>query len=180
MRCGAKRRPNVSCVSYRSSRKKKNSPSERSAHAGAAKCKGTSMSRSYTTINNVYGDRSFLTQAGLPLMIGRGVLVGLIEAQLRRFGGPLAGSDGTGVREAQEALGVTLGDAWGPRWGLLGTQGLDAVCHRGSENQKSRLATHNSKNQPRRAVLCSCIRRSRKPRLTWLGPRTFACASPSN
>jgi hypothetical protein len=50
---------------------KKNSPSERSAHAGAAKCKGTSMSRSYTTINNVYGDRSFLTQAGLP-MIGRG------------------------------------------------------------------------------------------------------------
>jgi len=63
----------------------KNSPSERSAHAGAAKCKGTSMSRSYTTINNVYGDRSFLTQAGLPLMIGRGVLVGPIEAQLRRL-----------------------------------------------------------------------------------------------
>jgi len=64
---------------------KKNSPSERSAHAGAAKCKGTSMSRSYTTINNVYGDRSFLTQAGLPLMIGGGVLVGPIEAQLRRL-----------------------------------------------------------------------------------------------
>ena len=64
----------------------KNSPSERSAHAGAAKCKGTSMSRSYTTINNVYGDRSFLTQAGLP-MIGRGVLVGPIEAQLRRLSG---------------------------------------------------------------------------------------------
>jgi len=45
------------------------------------------MSRSYTTINNVYGDRSFLTQAGLPLMIGRGVLVGPIEAQLRRLSG---------------------------------------------------------------------------------------------
>jgi len=177
MRCGAKRRPNVSCVSYRSSRKKKNSPSERSAHAGAAKCKGTSMSRSYTTINNVYGDRSFLTQAGLPLMIG--VLVGPIEAQLRRFGGgPLVGSDGTGAREAQEALGIM--GCVGSTWGLLGTQGLDAVCHRGSENQKSCLATHDSKNQPRRAVLCSCIRRSRKPRLTRHGPRTFACASPSN
>ena len=71
------------------------------------------------------------------------------------------------------------GRAAGP-WGLLGTQDLDAVCHRGSENQKSRLATHNSKNQPRQAVLCSCIRRSRKPRLTRHGPRTFACASPSN
>ena len=101
MRCGAKRRPNVSCVSYRSSSKKKNSPSERSAHAGTAKCKGTSMSRSYTTINNVYGDRSFLTQAGLPLMIG--VLVGPIEAQLRRL------EPAQGRLKSQE---VRVGNSW--------------------------------------------------------------------
>jgi hypothetical protein len=82
---------------------KKNSPSERSAHAGAAKCKGTSMSRSYTTINNVYGDRSFLTQAGLPLMIGRGVLVGPIEAQLRRL------EPAQGRLKSQE---VRVGNSW--------------------------------------------------------------------
>ena len=101
----------------------KNSPSERSAHAGAAKCKGTSMSRSYTTINNVYGDRSFLTQAGLPLMIGRGVLVGPIEVQLRRFGGspwwgpmePVQGRLKKHLVSLWGMRGVHGGDFWGPR-----------------------------------------------------------------
>ena len=60
------------------------------------------MSRSYTTINNVYGDRSFLTQAGLP-MIGRGVLVGPIEAQLRRF------EPAQGRLKSQE---VRVGNSW--------------------------------------------------------------------
>jgi len=66
------------------------------------------MSRSYTTLNNVYGDRSFLTQAGLPLMIGRGVLVGPIEAQLRR----LEPAQGRLKSHARGELVGARGDFW--------------------------------------------------------------------
>jgi len=69
------------------------------------------MSRSYTTINNVYGDRSLLTQAGLPLMIGGGVLVGPIEAQLRR------------LEPAQGRLKKHLVSFWGMRGVHVGTFG---------------------------------------------------------
>ena len=75
------------------------------------------MSRWYATIHNVYGDESFLT-----------------TSDNRPWGSP-GGVRWNRRKEAQEPRGVTLGDAWGFTWGLLGTQGLDVVCHRGRDRK---------------------------------------------
>ena len=103
MRCGAKRRPNVSCVSYRSSRKKRTAPASDPRMLELQSVRGLQCRVHTRQLTTSTADRSFLTQAGLPLMIGRGVLVGPIEAQLRRL------EPAQGRLKSQE---VRVGNSW--------------------------------------------------------------------